>query len=143
MKVIVKARHMDLTPALKAHAEEKLGKAFMKIFDRPAVKLEIELSELGKTKDGMDKECRATVSMPKGKTIVISEISDDLFKAVDLAHDRLLEQVKRQRSKKRSTGRNRKAAEQERDATASKNLTSDEEKWEEEVKEFERSTARA
>ncbi|MEE8408385.1 MAG: ribosome-associated translation inhibitor RaiA [Myxococcota bacterium] len=143
MKVIVKARHMDLTPSLKAHAEEKLGKAFMRIFDRPALKLEIELSELGKTKDGMDKECRATVSMPKGKTIVISEIADDMYKAVDLAHDRLLEQVKRQRSKRRSTGRNRKVAEQERDATARKNLTADQEEWEQEVQEFERSTARA
>ena len=45
MKVIVKARHMDLTPALKNHAEEKLGEALKRIFDRPAAKIEIELSE--------------------------------------------------------------------------------------------------
>ena len=33
MKLIVKARHMNLTPALKAHAEQKLGDAIKKIFD--------------------------------------------------------------------------------------------------------------
>ena len=33
MNVVVSSRHMDLTPALKAHAEEKAGK-LVKYFDR-------------------------------------------------------------------------------------------------------------
>ena len=123
MKLIVKARHMNLTPALKAHAEEKLGDAIKKIFDRPATTLEIELTELGRTKDGLDKECRVTAFMPKGKTINISEVADDMYKAIDLARDRLLNQVKRQRSKKRVTARGRKDADKERAATARKSLS--------------------
>ncbi|MFC1610738.1 ribosome hibernation-promoting factor, HPF/YfiA family [Myxococcota bacterium] len=124
MKLIVKARHMNLTPALKAHAELKLGDAIKKIFDKPAAKLEVELSELGRTKDGLDKECRVTVFMPRGKTIVISEVSDDMYKAIDLVRDRLMHQVKRQRAKKRVTARGRKEAGKKRAATARKSLTS-------------------
>lgn len=111
MKLIVKARHMTLTPALKEHVEQKLGAAITKIFDQPASTLEVELSELGHTTDGLDKECHVTVFMPKGKTINVSEITDDMYKSIDLVRDRLLLQVKRQQAKKRTTVRGRKLAE--------------------------------
>ena len=138
MKVIVKARHMTLTPALRAHAEAKLGNAIMRIFDRPALKIEIELSDLG-TQKPANKECRATVYMPKGKTINISEINDDMYKAIDLCHDRLIHQVKRQRDRKKNTGRVRKHAEKDRAAIARNNLTTEPEAWEDELEQFEQS----
>jgi putative sigma-54 modulation protein len=141
MQVIVKARHMTLTPSLREHAEEKLGRSVMRIFDRPAAQIEIELSELG-AKDGDTKECRVTVYMPKGKTITITEVTDDMYKAVDLAHDRLLQQVKRERGKKHNPHRARKAAEQERAQLARESLTAGAETWEKEVAEFEESTLR-
>jgi len=143
MKVIVKARHMTLTPALKAHAEDKLGTSIARIFDRPAAKIEIELSDLNGVSAKEDKECRVVVFMPKGKTINIVEIDDDMYKAIDLAHDRLLNQVKRQRNKKRDAARNRKDAAKERDMTARQNLTGERESWESEVKEYENSVAGA
>lgn len=141
MKIIVKARHMNLTPSLKMHAEKKLGQAFMRIFDRPAVTLEIELGDLGKAKDAKSKECRVTVSMPKGRTINIVETAEDMYKAIDLTHDRLLERLKRQRTKKRSTERSRKDAERERAETARQALRAGTEEWEKEVSEFESSLA--
>ncbi len=136
MKVIVKARHMNLTPALKAHAEDKLGNKLMRIFDRPAAKIEIELADLGNVSNGT-KECRATVHMPRGNPIIISEVHDDMYSAINLAHDRLLEQVKRERGRRRVTGRARKASEKERAEVTRQNLTADPEQWEKEVKEFE------
>ncbi|RYF04185.1 MAG: hypothetical protein EOO40_11440, partial [Deltaproteobacteria bacterium] len=81
MQVIVRARHMDLTPALTAHAESKLGEALMRIFDRPAAKVDIELSNLAHTCNGNDKLCRVSVFIPKGKPVVISETDDDMYKA--------------------------------------------------------------
>jgi ribosomal subunit interface protein len=144
MKVIVKARHMNLTPALKAHAEDKLGKAIMRVFDRPAAKIEIELSDIGHVRDKSDKECRVTVFMPKGKTIVICEVDDEMYKAIDLAHDRLLEQVKRERGRKLTGARNRKEAESQRARTARETLSTANgggtvEPWEQEVKRYESS----
>jgi ribosomal subunit interface protein len=140
MKVIVKARHMTLTPALKAFAEEKLGDALARIFDRPAAKMEIELTDNGNVSTG-SKECRATVTMPHGNPITISEAHDDMYSAINLAHDRLLEQVKRERGKRRDNTRSRKESEERRHQTARDNLTSEPEKWEEEVMEFEQSEA--
>jgi len=140
MKVIVKARHMDLTPALRQHAEEKLGQAIMRIFDKPAAKIEIELSDIGNNRDGNNMECRVSVSIPQSKTIVITELDDDMYKAIDLAHDRLLLQIKRQRDKNKHTSRNRKEAAKNRAETARNELTSDSEPWESELKEFEEST---
>lgn len=141
MKVIVKARHMVLTPALKAHAEEKLGEALMRVFDKPAAKIEIELNALGKTKDGVDQECRVTVFIPKGKPINISEVDDDMYKAIDLAHDRLLTQVKRERGKKRDVQRTTKKTQRRRNTkelSAAERLV-----WEKEVEAYEKSRKRA
>lgn len=138
MKVIVKARHMNLTPALKAHAEEKLGEALKRIFDRPAAKIEIELSDLGNVKSG-SKECRVIVHMPRGKPITISEFHDDMYSAINLAHDGLLEQVKRERGRRRDSQRVQKESEKSRRETARESLTSQQETWEVEVQEFEKS----
>lgn len=137
MKVIVKARHMTLTPALTDHAEEKLGNAIARIFDRPDAKIEIELSELGRSDDGLNKECRVTVFMPRGKPINIVEKAEDMYKAIDLAHDRVVNQVKRQREKKRVTARVGKGA---RRSAIQAGAAPEPETWEKEVKEFESST---
>ena len=142
MHVIVKARHMTLTPALKAHAEEKLGRSVMRIFDRPACQVEIELTDLG-AKDGDTKECRVVVYMPKGKTITITEVTDNMYKAIDLAEDRLLQQVKRERGRRQNPHRQRLAAQQMRAQWAREQLTAGLEPWEREVAEFEQSTLRA
>ena len=109
MRVIVKGRHLNLTPALKTHAEEKLGKAITKIFNGPAGTVEIELNDVGNVRDGKDKECRVTVQMPRGKTITITEVDDDMYKAIDLAHDRLLNEVKREHEKQSDKSPSRKA----------------------------------
>jgi len=137
MRVIVKGRHMNLSASLKAHAEEKLGKAITRIFDGPAGTVEIELNDVGNVRDGKDKECRITVQMPHGKSINITEVDDDMYKAIDLAHDRLLNEVKRERDKRLDKSPSRKAAEKQRNATARDALTVAPEQWEREVAEFE------
>ena len=140
MKVIVKARHMALTEPLKAYAEEKLGKSIMRILDRPAARLDIELSDLGNIKNGANMECKVILHVPKGKAITIGEIDDNMYKAIDLAHDRLLYQVKREHDRQVDTTRMRKNAVRERERTAKESLTSTPEVWEQEVREYENST---
>ena len=141
MRVIVKARHFNLTKSLRLHAQEKLGDSLMRILDRPSTKVEIELSSIGEIKNGEDKECRVQVFMPHGKAINITEIDDDMYKAIDLAHDRLLTQVKRQRSKRRNTAKFRKEAQRMRNETARGELTCAPEEWELELDEYNNSTS--
>ena len=136
MRVIVKSRHINLTNSLRLHAQEKLGNSLMRIFDKPAAKIEIELTSLGQFKDGENQECRVQVFMPHGKAINITEIDDDMFKAIDLAHDRLLTQVKRQQDKKNNNSRARKSAERQRNKLAWRELTSKPEIWELELREY-------
>ncbi len=139
MRVIVKGRHMNLTPALKTHAEDKLGKAITRLIDRPDGTVEIELNDAGNVRDGKDKECRITVQIPRGKTITITEVDDDMYKAIDLAHDRLMTEVKREREKRLDKSGARKAAEKVRAETARGELSTTPELWEREVNEFENS----
>lgn len=141
MQVIVKARQMKLTEALKAYAEEKLGHSTAKIFDRPAAKIDIELSKLAHKHGSATEECRVTVFMPKGKTVVIVEVDDNMYKAIDLAHDRLLLQVKRERGRASGTHRAQKSAEAARNETARQTLTSKKELWEGEVAAYESQSA--
>jgi putative sigma-54 modulation protein len=141
MKVIVKARHMKLTDALKAYAEEKLSFALSRVFDRDAAKIEIELRDLGHIRDKQNKECHVTLHMPRAKTIVINEVDDDMYKAINLAHDRFLETVKRERERQKHASERRKWAVKERGATARVNLTTQPEEWEDEVRQYENSLA--
>ena len=141
MQLIVKARHMDLTEALKEHAEKKIGDAISRLVDRPALKLEIELIDLGATKDNNNKECHVTVSLPRIKTIVISEVDDNMYKAIDLCHDRLIHQIKRELGKKQDTADARRGKQKAREMAAEASMTSAPEKWEREVEQFENSQA--
>ena len=77
----------------------------MRVFDKPAAKIEIELVDLGEMKDKQSKERRVSVFMPRGRSINITEIDDDMYKAIDLARDRLIEQVKRERGRQRHASR--------------------------------------
>lgn len=139
MKVIVKARHMTLTPALRSFAEEKLGEAIGRIIDDPATRVEIELSDLGKVKGGPAKECRIHLSVPRGTPITICEVDDEMYKAINLAHDRLLAKLKREMGKMRDGARVRKQAAKSRSRTARVELTGEAEQWEREVSEYESS----
>ena len=137
MKVIVKARHMNLTQSLRRHAEEKLSQALSRILDRPAARLEIELSDLNHVVGG-SKECRVTVYVPRGKVITIHESHDDMYSAINLVHDRLLEQVKRETGRRRRhSHRERLASQRSRRQTAREALTLSPEPWEAELREYE------
>lgn len=137
MKVVVKARHMDLTPAIRAHAEQKIMQALRRVFDRPAAAVEIELSDLGRNIRDGSKECRVSITVPHGRAITISEFHDNLYTAINLAHDRMLIQIKRQRGRMRKTRRGRQWAAQNREDTMRESLTVSPEVWEVELREYE------
>ena len=137
MQEIVKARHMKLTPSLKDYAEVKLANALRRVIDRPAVKLDIELSKLGHVANGSDKECRIVVKMPWGRPIIIDEQADDMYKAINLAHDRMMRQIIREKRKSRDSARQRKQAVRLRNEIAASSFTVAPEPWEREVHEYE------
>jgi len=62
-----------------------------------------------------------------------------MYKAIDLAKDRLVEQVKRERGRKRNISRTQKAAAKRRHVEAKETLSARPEQWETEVFEYEQS----
>lgn len=108
MQLIVKGRHLQLTESLKQYVDEKIGAEVDHILNRPAIKVEVELSDELASKGGTDKECRVTLAVPRGKTLVITEVADDMYAAIDLAKDRLSRALKRELERRRE-GRKDKA----------------------------------
>lgn len=87
MEIHTTARHFDLSPELRAHVEERLGRVD-RFVSRPSearVVLEVEkfrhVAEVTLKLDGRDLVARA--------------LSPDMYTSVDQAVDKILEQVKR------------------------------------------------
>lgn len=101
MQLIIKGTHLQLTEAMKEYVNEKIGHHVEKFLNHPAIIVDVELTDCNND----ERECRITLSVPKGKTITITEVADDLYKAIDLAKDRLARQMKREIERRRDLRR--------------------------------------
>lgn len=96
MKVNVRGVHLELTEALKSHVEAHLVEPIRRFYNPDAAELEIHLRDNNGPKGGVDKECSLTLRVPRGQPVHISETSEDIYKSIDLARDRLERSVRRQ-----------------------------------------------
>jgi ribosomal subunit interface protein len=139
MRINIHTQNIKLTRSLKRHAQDKLARSLIRVFDRPAAHIEIELRKLGEHRDGRSLECRVTLFMTRGQVITITEVDDNLHKAIDRVHDRLLVQVKRQRQKNLLHSKAQKHARTKRYSIAEKTLSAAPEAWEQELEAYENS----
>lgn len=97
MQLIVKGRHMDVAPALRSYAEEKIGRV-AKILNHMLMSGEVELyTEHNRS---IDKREVAEVTMfTKGHVIRAKEAATDLYAAIDLVSEKLENQVRRYKTK--------------------------------------------
>ena len=95
MKVVVRGVHVTLTEGLKNHVQEQLADPLERLFPQEAVELEVHLVDNSGSKGGPDKECRVTFHIPGASAIHLSEASEDFFKSVSVASDRLDHAAKR------------------------------------------------
>ena len=138
---------MDMTAPLHAYVEKRLVHPMHKVIDEDAARMDVELVDMAQVKGRVRMECKVHVRMPTAgghaDAVEIHEADDDMYKAIDRAHDRLLLQVKRNRDKQRDASHRRKNAAAERAAVAREQLTSAQEPWERETQAFEQSSAGA
>ena len=97
MQMIVKGRRMDVTPAIREYAEEKIGRV-TKILNSQLMSAEVELyTERNKS---IEKGQVAEVTVyTKGHVIRAKEAASDLFAAIDLVSEKLESQVRRYKEK--------------------------------------------
>lgn len=101
MKVLVSGVHLELTDRLKAYVEEHLATAITHFYDDEAAELDVHLVDNNGPKGGQDRECRVTAFLPGMATLHINETTDDIYKSIDFARDRLERIVKREVEKRR------------------------------------------
>jgi putative sigma-54 modulation protein len=105
MKTIVKGVHLKLSKRLRDYVQEHLVEPMVHFCDSAAAEIEVHLADTNGPKGGVDKECRATVRIPNSKTLHVTEASDDIYKSIAFARDRLERMAKREIQKmRRGTG---------------------------------------
>lgn len=97
MQMIVKGRRMDVTPAIREYAEQKVGRV-AKILDSQLMSAEVELYT--ERNPSIEKGQVAEVTVhTKGHIIRAKESASDLYAAIDLVSEKLENQVRRFKSK--------------------------------------------
>jgi putative sigma-54 modulation protein len=95
MKVNVRGVHLALTDAIKQHVQTHLVEPIEHFYDSEAAELEIHLRDTNGPKGGRDKECSVTIRVPHGQSLHVTEVSEDIYKCIDLARDRVERSAKR------------------------------------------------
>ncbi len=97
MNLIVSGHHMDVTPALRAYLEEKLG-SIARHFDQ-SLDVKVTLSvESSKDKSSQHKvDCNIRM---KGQDIMAQNQSEDMYAAIDGLIDKLDRQVEKYKQKR-------------------------------------------
>ena len=106
MKVIIQARHIELSDALRNYCEQHLVEHIRRFYDNEAAQLVIQFNDMNGTKGGNDQEVHLTFFMPNARAIHVELLSDDAFKSLDLARDRLIRRVKEEIRRMRQTSAN-------------------------------------
>jgi putative sigma-54 modulation protein len=96
MQIIVKGKNLDMTPALREYAEEKVSKV-EKYFDR-IMKTEIEMSVERNPKISNNQVVEVTV-FTNGPVIRAKESATDMYQAIDLVSSKLERQARRAKKK--------------------------------------------
>lgn len=99
MHVDLKGLGVELSDALVRFCNKQIVEPLERIYDREGPSLEIELSDDNGPKGGLDKRCRITFMMPNTKSITVSQMSDDIYRSIDLASRRFRRLVNRNKTK--------------------------------------------
>lgn len=98
MQVIIKGRNIELTSALKAHADEKVSK-IGRYFER-GTKIEVELSVEKNPSIADNQTVEVTVFADHSNVIRAKQSSSDMYASIDMLIDKLSKRLKKLKDKK-------------------------------------------
>jgi ribosome-associated translation inhibitor RaiA len=100
MLLTVHSQHFQLTPSTHRYVVENLQQPLERAWVKDGSQLHVSLRDLrGGDKQGIDKECRCVLALSGGPQLVITEISENMWKSIHLARKRLLRQVRQFRGR--------------------------------------------
>lgn len=87
MKLTIRTRHVELTPALRDQLVRRLDFALGRL--ATAIRaVEVTVVDINGPKGGPDKQCRIRVRGPALRTIVIEHVGTDVLSTVSFAAER-------------------------------------------------------
>ncbi|MDP2828058.1 MAG: HPF/RaiA family ribosome-associated protein [Sulfuricellaceae bacterium] len=87
MKFDIHSQGFPLTDALREHAERRLAFALSRFHDR-LEHMSMRLADDNGPRGGVDKRCQVRLRLHGAPEVVITEVSEDLYVAIDRAADR-------------------------------------------------------
>ncbi len=100
MQLTIRAKHVELTEALREHVRVRLAFGLSR-FGHRVRDVVVHLEDVNGPKGGLDKQCRIVVRLrPSGK-VSVQHVDRDLLSAVSLAADRVGRTVARTLDRRR------------------------------------------
>ena len=100
MIISIQARGFELTEGLRAHTERRIRFALgWARFDVQAVS--VRLSDINGPRGGRDKRCLIRIPLTSGQEVVVEDLDDDLYVAIDRAAGRCEQTLVRRLSRAR------------------------------------------
>ena len=94
MQIDIQAKGFQLTEALTAHIRKRLMPALQKR-DSHIVRAEVRLSDVNGPRGGIDKCCQLLVQIAGTSSVVIRDVSSDMYTAIDRAASRMAPSINR------------------------------------------------
>jgi putative sigma-54 modulation protein len=94
MKIVVNARHMEVTDAMRTHVESKVAK-LPRFYDN------VQSAEVILDKQGDKAFVEMVVTAKRKNTFVASQLDDDLYAGVDQCLHKITEQLRRHKDRVR------------------------------------------
>lgn len=108
MHINMVANEFWMTPSLREYLESRVGFAFSALRSR-AVQVSVRLRDLNGPKGGRDMMCQVSVSIPGQAEVVIKDVQEDMYAAIDKAVKRAAYRatriIMRRRSEVKKAGR--------------------------------------
>ena len=102
MKIQIKAHHIELTPALREHAEKKIEKLDRFFEQIQEIIIDLDVSH---TSSDDEKQIASAVILASGTVIRGQETSASLYASIDLLVDKLEVQLKKHKEKLKQRNR--------------------------------------
>ncbi|OGE74574.1 MAG: ribosomal subunit interface protein [Candidatus Doudnabacteria bacterium RIFCSPHIGHO2_01_52_17] len=102
MKIVIKGTNLQLTDAIKAYAEEKVG--HLEHFWDEILEARVELEQSQHHRSGFFR-CEINLDVPEKHVMRAESEGPDLYAAIDAAVPKLHEQIEKFKGQRRSTDR--------------------------------------
>ncbi len=104
MQIDIQSRRLTLTGALKRRIKQRLNFA-LDMKNAHIQRIKVWLSDINGPRGGEDKCCHIQIELPNSSDIVVKEVRNDLYTAIDLASHRAAHSLTRKISRIRENGR--------------------------------------